>query len=68
METYQELLKRHMSLPEVFDMIAKSSEFENISPRRAAARGCRHGWRISAAACDPGGGARAHAAARGVGG
>lgn len=33
MEMYNDLLKRHMSMPEIFDMVARSSEFENISPR-----------------------------------
>jgi len=33
MEIFDEHLRRHMSMPEVFHMVSHASEFENISPR-----------------------------------
>lgn len=33
METFDGLMQRHMTLPEIFHMISHSSEFENIVPR-----------------------------------
>ena len=33
MEMFDEHLRRHMSMPEVFHMVSHASEFENISPR-----------------------------------
>ena len=33
MELFEEMMNRHMSLPEVLHVISHSSEFENIAPR-----------------------------------